>query len=160
MLKKKLLVVPILVAVLFAAIVGGVTLAQDGGTEEPTEKPTAKSTINDRVAELLGVTTEELEAAFKQAKSEAQATRLDQFIQGLVDKGLLDADKAQEYKDWIDARPEGLDHSFFGGKRFGRHGFGFRGLKLKLSETKKEWLQKGDSSFFRSLEIGPGLSSS
>jgi len=98
---------------------------------------------------LLGVTTEELEAAFKQAKSEAEAAKLDQFIQGLVDKGYLDADKTQEYKDWIDARPEGLDHSFFGRKGFGHHRFGFRGLKFKGYEFKKEWFQKDDSSFFK-----------
>ena len=97
--KWKMMFIPLTVAILFAAIIGGVTLAQDGGTEEPTEKTTAKSTINDRVAELLDVTTEELEAAFKLAKSEAQAAKLDQFIQCLVDKGLLDAGKAQEYKD-------------------------------------------------------------
>ena len=168
MFRRKLLVIPIIVAVLFAAVVGGVTLAQDGGTEEPAEKSATESTVKQRVAELLDVTTEELEDAFKQAVSEAKAAKMDKFFQGLVDKGLLDADQAQEYKDWLAAKPEGLDTPYFGGKKFGLdgpgfHGFGsghgFDGLKFRF-RFKEHFFDKGDSFFFPSLETSPELSSS
>ena len=112
--KRKWLVIPLILAILSAAIMGGMALAQDGDTD-PSPK---KLSLHDRVAELLSVTPEELENAFKQAASEARAAKIENHLQGLVDKGLIDQDQADEYKEWLDNMPEGFKLPLTG------HGFG------------------------------------
>ena len=113
--------------------------------------------MKQRVAEILGVSPEELEDAFKQAISEARTAKIDDHLQALVDKGLLDASQAEEYKEWFGAMPEGLKRPFFGGRRFGQHRF--EGPKFGGLEFKKRWFQKKDSSQSRPLNNGPELSS-
>ncbi len=102
---RKWLVIPLILAMLSVAIMGGMALAQDG---EP-EPPPAKLTINERAAELLNVTPEELEAAFKQAKSEARTAKIESHLQALVDKELIDQAQADQYKEWLGNMPEGFD---------------------------------------------------
>ena len=121
---RKWLVIPLILAILSAAIMGGMALAQDG---EPDPPPT-KLSINERVAELLDVTPEELEAAFKQAKSEARSAKIESHLQALVDKELIDQAQADQYKEWLGNIPEGFDLLL---KGHGLSDFEFRIPKLK-----------------------------
>ena len=112
----KSLVVALVIAGLFSALGVGVVLARGGGdgdreshgvTEE--EKQAKAEEARTEFAEALGVTLEELDAAFQQVA-------LDRVDAAEAD-GTIDADQATELRTAIESGE-------FAGKRFGR---GFRG---------------------------------
>ena len=110
--KVKVLVSVLVVAVLLTA--GGVTtvMAQEGSEPPPeasTEETSTKGLLA-RVAEILGVSQEELVNAFKQAQQEIREEALDKLLAKAVEEGLITEDEANEIKGWWEeARPEVLD---------------------------------------------------
>jgi polyhydroxyalkanoate synthesis regulator phasin len=73
-----------------------------------------------RVAEILGLSAEEVDAAVKQARTEMKQNALQAKMDGLVKEGKLTQEKADEYLEWIQSKPEGLP---------GINGRGFNGKK-------------------------------
>jgi hypothetical protein len=61
-----------------------------------------------RVAEILGLSTEEVDAAVKQARTEIKQNALKAKMDGLVKEGKLTQEKADEYLGWAQSKPEGL----------------------------------------------------
>lgn len=59
-----------------------------------------------QVADILDIDAEELQDAFKEAKSALHEEALDTRLQQLVDEGTLTEDQADEYKAWLEARPD------------------------------------------------------
>ncbi len=63
--------------------------------------------LTTRVAEIVeDIDQQELEDAFTQAQSELREEALDTRLQQLVDEGTLTQEQADEYKTWIQARPD------------------------------------------------------
>jgi hypothetical protein len=109
----------------------------------------------EKVAEIYqkntGTTIEpqELQKAFTEAGASLRAEAMDQFLQKLVEEGKITQEQADAWKTWLAARPDkALTDEFkawmdshpdipgiFGSDDstmmpFGRHIFGFNGLKM------------------------------
>ncbi len=63
----------------------------------------------DRVAELLGVSPDELSTAVEQARSEARAERLEERLATGVEDGVITVEEADAIRDWFNGKPEALD---------------------------------------------------
>ncbi len=72
----------------------------------------------DRVAEILGVTPDELSSAMEQARSEERAARLEEKLANAVEEEVLTQEEADAIRDWFDGKPEALDEL----SRSDRHG--------------------------------------
>jgi len=59
-----------------------------------------------RLAEILGISKQEIEDAFKQAQTALREEALDARLQELVSQGAWTQQQADEYKAWIKARPD------------------------------------------------------
>ena len=140
-MKKRLSIMLVGTAVTVLAAVGvfaGVIAAQsnddDGGRHSFVE----------RVASILGIDSESVESAFKQAKEELHTERVDAKFAELVESGTLTQEEADAIKAWQDAKPE-IEFNFGDkdgdGKRgWGRRGFGKGGGMLFGSEEKLDYL--------------------
>lgn len=123
---KKLIVSVVLAVLLLAGSIGGVALANGG---EDDSLPEARyGVLLDRVYEIYkektGVTIdpEELEDAFAKAQSEMRTEALENHLQSLVDQGEITQNEADQYKTWLESKPDvPLGFGFRG------HG-GFRGM--------------------------------
>ncbi|HEY83417.1 MAG TPA: hypothetical protein G4O01_09080 [Dehalococcoidia bacterium] len=126
MSRKMKLLSLVLVAMLLISVGGAtVALAQEDEEAEPQEEqietevveeamPTmAPGVLFGRVAEILGVSEEELKEAFIQARQEMMEERWEEAFYRLLDKaveeGLLTQEEADEIKDWWEQRPEALN---------------------------------------------------
>lgn len=77
-----------------------------------------------RVAEILGIDQQKLADAFKQARQEQQKKALDDWLNKLVEKGVITEEQAKAYRDWVESRPEGAPGILCPGLapgRFGKH---------------------------------------
>jgi hypothetical protein len=153
---KKFIIVAVLTAVVLAGTIGGVALAQDGngGTPNPQARQGA---LLEKVAEIYEANTGtaidagELQKAFAEANEEIATQAREEMWQKLVDEGVITQEQLDEFKAWLEARPEMATDAFkewlearpdlgigpFGnmdGERFGmmrdgvgQHGFGMPG---------------------------------
>ena len=99
---KKFILAVVLSVVMLVGGTAGVALAQS----EEDEGLGPRHAVAARVAEILGIDQQELEDAFKQAMSEMREEALDRHLQKLVDEGTLTQEQADEYKEWIESRPD------------------------------------------------------
>jgi hypothetical protein len=110
---------------LTVALVGGVVLAEatgddgSGGSDEENKGFAARVEEN-TVAD-----------AVKQAKQEMYEEKLQAKLDALVESGRITQEEADEYKEWMDSRPKGIER--LRGKGFGRH-HGFRGKGFKCDK--------------------------
>jgi len=98
--KKKFIFGLLAAIILVSASIGGVALAQGG---EENGQP--KSLIS-RVADILDIDQQQLEDAFEQARTEMQEEALDNYLQGLVDEGVITQEEAAQYKEWMQSKPD------------------------------------------------------
>lgn len=97
----KFIVTAVLVATILVCGTAAAVLAQDNH-----EGQGRRGALMARVAEILKVDEQELEDAFKQALSELREEGLDNRLLKLVDEGTLDQGQADQFKAWIEARPD------------------------------------------------------
>ncbi|MFA5308922.1 MAG: hypothetical protein WC370_05470 [Dehalococcoidales bacterium] len=114
-ISKKFLLVGLLVAAVLGGTLGGIAIAQDNGqgtATVQTDNNTRLSNLLDKVVEIYkqntGVTidTEELLNAFKQAGQETCNTAIDNYLDKMVENGKITQAQADEFKAWLDARPD------------------------------------------------------
>ena len=118
MLKRRWLVVGVLVGVLSVGAVGGTVLAQgDVGSGEDSPLQSFAS----RVAAILGLNEEQVEAALTQASGEMRDEAMQSKMARLVEEGRITRQQADEYLEWQRARPDSLQPGF--GPGFRGHGF-------------------------------------
>ena len=121
-MRKRWLVIPVVVLALAIAVAAGAVLAQSTGDADGS-----KSFVG-RVAETLGLEEDTVADAMKQAWQEMHEERLQARLDALVESGRITQEQADEYKTWLDSRPEGVGP--LSGKGFGRHhGLHGRGFK-------------------------------
>ena len=80
-----------------------------------------------RVADILGLDETTVQDAIDQAKAEMQEEALQAKLDRLVENGHMTQEQADEYKTWIESKPEGLSPKMFGGFGKKHHRFGGRG---------------------------------
>jgi len=131
MSKKMKVLIAVLVAILTLTVSGAVAvLAQEGEEPEPDEEEllgefteimprvnmfvsTESSELLSRVAEILGISEEELSDAFAQVRQEMMAERCEEafyeFLEQAIEEGLITEEEAEEIKEWWEQRPEALN---------------------------------------------------
>jgi hypothetical protein len=107
--KKFIAIISVLIAVIVLGISAGVVFAQD----EPEAKP--DNPILTRVAEILNIDEQQLSDAFQQAMKEEREQKQEQYLQKLIEEGVITSEQAAQYKNWMDSRPDVpiLDHDRF-----------------------------------------------
>ena len=99
---KKLVVGLAAAIVVVLGLAGGTVLAQSA--DEDGEK----KTFAERVAEILGLESDTVEDALKQASSEMRDERTDAWLDNAVEAEKITQEEADAYSDWLDDRPEGV----------------------------------------------------
>lgn len=108
---KKLIVIALLAAVLAVGSIGGIVLAQteNGDEGQPGSRYEA---LLDKVCGIYeantgtGIDSEQLILAFDQARKEMGDEALDNRLQNLIDQGEITQEEADQYKAWLQARPD------------------------------------------------------
>jgi hypothetical protein len=136
MSKKTKVLISVVVAMLVLAV-GGTTMALAQEDDEPVNEeelveeevieeeelvpelfleimPDVESDgLLERVAEILGISEEELREAFQEAREEMAEERFEDALYNLLDKAveedILTSDEAQDIKDWWEEKPEALN---------------------------------------------------
>jgi len=107
---KKFIIAAVLAVTLLAGSIGGVVLAADNGDE--SEPATRLEIILDKVAahylELTGeeLDTEALKSAFQQARDEIRAEALHNYLDKLVEDGVITQEEADEWSSWWASKPD------------------------------------------------------
>ena len=92
-----------------AAIGTAGLVALTGAAFAKTDGVDTSETIKDRVAEILGVSSDELDDAYDQARAEQRAEKLAEKLASAVEEGLITQEEADAVTAWFEARPEFLD---------------------------------------------------
>ena len=109
--KKKLLT---------GAVVGSAGLiALTGAALAQSDEDTPGSSIRDRVAEILGISSDELQDAVQQAREEFRDEQLAERLAQAVEDGTITQEESDAIASWYDAKPEVLDEIAGAGKGFG-----------------------------------------
>ena len=101
-MKKKLIVILGVTAVSVLAAVGIFA----GIAAQSVDDDNGKQSFAERVAEILGLETSDVDDAFAQAKDEIREERTDGYLAKLVEDGTLTQDESDAIQTWIDAKPD------------------------------------------------------
>ena len=136
---KKFILIALVAVAILAGSIGGVVYAQTGSGDD--SQPQA---LLDRVIAIykektgVAIDSQKLQDAFTQAGSEMRDKALDTYLQNLVDQNKISKEQAEQYKKWLEAKPDvPLAPGFPGGnmhRGFGGPGGGFRGWCLPQPE--------------------------
>lgn len=134
-LKKRYIIGPALAFAAIGSILGGVALANGGGTSATS----TKDQLIEKAASELGVDPAKLQDALAQARKSVMLERLDAYLKAAVEKGTITQGESDAIKAWIDSRPAAVDKlapKMFGlpgmHGRGGHHGFrGFGGFGMR-----------------------------
>jgi len=128
MWRSKKFIVIALAAVLLVGSAVGVVLAADNGDEDASPPEARQETLLDKVCAIYEENTgddidpEALKDAFAQAQSEMRTEALESRLQNLVELDKITQDEADEYKEWLQSKPDvPIRHGLCGrgGHRFG-----------------------------------------
>jgi hypothetical protein len=103
--RKKFIIVGMVVTVIAAISIAGVALA-DTGTTTTITKTNPQTVLMVKVATILGIDQAKVEAAFTQAQKEIQGEALDTYLKNQVAAGTITQAQADQYKTWIQAKPD------------------------------------------------------
>jgi hypothetical protein len=119
MSKKMKVIIAVLAAVLTLTVVGvTVALAQDDELPTPTRGELQESFLT-KVADNLGISLDELQAAITSAQQEIREEALTSRLDKAVEEGRLTQEEADAIKEWWEQKPDCLGAGFSG------DGFGF-----------------------------------
>jgi len=108
---KKFIIVAVLTAVVLVGSIGGVVLAQTENGDDSQPKAQYEALL-DKVCAIYeqntgtAINSEELQKAFDQARNEMRAEALDNHLQNLVEQGRITQEQADQYKAWLEAKPD------------------------------------------------------
>ncbi len=108
MSKRLKVLIAVLVAILMLTAGGVATVMADDGSTA-TENETGRKGLQARVAEILGIPSDNLTSAFEQARQEIRDEAFIRYLDKAVEKGLIDEVEAGEIEAWWGNRPEALD---------------------------------------------------
>ena len=124
-MKKLRIMVPVAIGIVLVAFLSlNIALAQEDG-----EKKTSPDKFVSKVAEILGLDAAEVDDAIKQARADLRKEAVQGKLEGLVKKGELSQEQADEYFQWTQSKP--MDIPAIGktflkkkGRHWGRPGHG------------------------------------
>ena len=122
-MRKRTIAILVAAGLLALGLTVGVVMAQDGGNGvSGTSASASTTTFADRVATILGLESDVVQAAFttarRQQEDESYKSRLDR----MVEAGRLTQDEADARYTWFEGRPDSMIREYGQGKR-GRHSF-------------------------------------
>jgi len=109
--RKKFIVLGVILAVVvLVGATAGVVLAQTDSTKATVLQNTSTAlglsdNLTARIAKILGIDQAKLDAAIKQATTELEKQRLDDYLNKLVQSGKITQDQANQYKNWLNSNP-------------------------------------------------------
>ena len=112
MSKKVKVLVSVLVAVVLLTVGGVATVMaqeEEPVQEEPAPQLEGRTGLLAKVAEILGISQEELGNAFRQAQQEMMQEAFIRALDKAVEEGLITQQEADEIKEWWENKPEALD---------------------------------------------------
>jgi len=115
---KRKITLGVITGLLGVFALAGTALAQ----ERPADG-TAHNSVNDRIAEILGIDRETLDSAIETARKEYREAKLDKHLAVIVEAGTITQEQADEIDVWKDTKPEVMDSL----KKLGREYGGIRG---------------------------------
>jgi hypothetical protein len=122
MVKRKI-TLGVIIGLLGAFALAGTALAQ----ERPADGTTHDS-VNDRIAEILGIDRETLDFAMETARKEYREAKQDKRLAVMVEAGTITQEQADEIDVWKDTKPEVMD----GLKKLARE---YGGVRSNLEAT-------------------------
>ena len=119
MSKKVKVLISVLVAVVLLTVGGAAVVMAQEEEPAPTPEPGTKmfmATANTtgflaRVADILGITQEELVDAFREARQEMREEAFFNYLDKAVEEGLITEEEAGEIREWWEQKPDALDRS-------------------------------------------------
>jgi hypothetical protein len=129
--RRKIILIPLGIAVLLAGSIAGIAFAQDS-------TDSSGNTLFARVATILGIDQTKLEDAFAQVQKEMRNEALTDYLDKLVEEGKITQSEADQYGSWWDSKPDALDKLApgFGGRGGGfGPGCGMRMAPLQSTQT-------------------------
>ena len=109
---KKILIVVVVAVAILAASLGTVAIVQADDEPVATSSTADSTTIWDRIASILNqntgstVTGDDLKTASDEAHQQIRDEALDSRLQKLVENGKITQEQADEYKAWLESRPD------------------------------------------------------
>ena len=126
--RKKFIVAMVLATVVLVGVMGGTFLAQNV-SEGEIRLQAQHTALLDRVCDIYKENTgttidsQQLKDAFVQARSEMREEAMQNRLQYLIDQGTITQDEADQYKEWLESRPDvPLGFGFKGHGRLGGWG--------------------------------------
>lgn len=113
-MKRRWFIGGVVAALALLGLAGGAIMAQ-----EATEKQSRFSAFAERVASILGLEADDVEDAMEQAKEELADEAMDEKLAAMVEKGAFTQQQADDWKAWMEAKPEGFDLPYFAPGRGG-----------------------------------------
>ena len=141
MKKRYWLTGTIVAAVMVLGIMGGVVMAQETSADDGDSE---KRSFAARVADILDLDETTVQDAINQARDEMREEALQAKLDWLVENGHMTQEQADEYKTWIESKPEGLSPKMFGG--FGKKHHRFKGRGWGGGGKSKPSVDSGDSA--------------
>ena len=130
MTMKRWLIIPAVAGLAAVAALGGIAAAGSGDRGE----------TGSRVAEILELDEETVTDAFKQAMQQQFDEALQAKLDKLVEAGRLTQEQADEFKAWIDERPEGVPLLGFGKQGFRKGGGDIGAAVAEILEVDEQTL--------------------
>ena len=107
-MRKRWIFVSLMVGALALVLTGGAVLAQS----DDSDGDSRMGRFAERVASILGLETSQVQDAMEQAKTELRQEGLQEKLDSLVESGEITQEQADEFKTWVEAKPDGAFMGF------------------------------------------------
>ena len=101
---KRKITLSVITGLLGALAISGTVFAQEKQSDS-----TPDNSVNERIAEILGVERETLDSAIKTARKEYREAKHNKSLAGMVEAGTISQEQANEIDTWKDAKPSYLN---------------------------------------------------
>ena len=107
-MRKRWIFVSLMVGALALVLTVGAVLAQS----DDSDSDSRMGKFAERVASILGLETSQVQDAMEQAKTELRQEGLQEKLDSLVESGEITQEQADEFKTWVEAKPDGAFMGF------------------------------------------------
>jgi len=101
---KRKIILGVITGLLGAFALSGTVFAQEKQSDS-----TPHDSINERIAEILGIERETLDSAIKTAHKEYREAKQNKSLAGMVEAGTISQEQANEIDTWKNNKPEVID---------------------------------------------------
>ena len=111
--KKKVIIIALTTAAAIIGITSGVAFAQDEDEDIPQPEARQEAML-ERICEIyeentgVAIDAQELQGAFSEFREEMAAEAMNNRLETMVENGIITQEEADQYRNWLESRPEGL----------------------------------------------------